>query len=167
MNAVLPDRLRRQLRQRGAYAVEYAIVFPIFFVVLYSIISYGIIFAVRLGMQNAAEDGARAGLRYCGTQLACRRTAASQEAQDRMTWLANATVTAKTCLIGVDCPVGTTPTCGSTLAQRCQIIVTVEYDYATHPLAPPLPVLGMLFPDKIQGRASVLLVDGRVGGSAS
>lgn len=168
MNAALPTRrARRPWRQRGAYAVEYAIVFPIFFVVLYGIVSYGIIFAVRLGMQNAAEDGARAGLRYCGTSLACRRDAATSVAEDRMTWLANTTVTAKTCLLGTDCPVGTTPVCGSTLAQRCQIVVTVEYDYAAHPLAPPLPGLGLLLPARLQGRASVLLVDGRVGESAS
>ncbi|CAN5324237.1 pilus assembly protein [soil metagenome] len=162
-----PSRLCRKPRQRGVYAVEYAIVFPIFFLLLYGIISYGIIFALRLGMQTAAEDGARAGLRYCGTQLTCRTSAASAEAVARMTWLKNATVTAKACPIGVDCPVGTAPICGSTLPTRCQIVVTVDYDYTAHPLAPPLPGLGLLLPTSVQGRASVLLVDGKVGGGSS
>lgn len=161
-----PDRTGDKRHQLGAYAVEYALVFPLFFVVLYALISYGIVFTVRLGMQNAAEDGARAGLRYCGTQLACRQLAATTVAQSQMNWLTPTTVTAKTCPIGIDCAAGTTPTCGSTLAQRCQIVVTVEYDYANHPLAPPLPGLGFLLPTRLQGRASILLVDGKIAGSS-
>jgi len=154
--------------QRGAYAVEYALVFPIFFAVLYAIISYGIVFSMRLSMQHAAEEGARAGLRYCGTQLKCRQDAAKAVAENRMSWLPNTTVVPKICQLGVDCAAETTPsvTCGSVLAQRCQIVVTVNYDYAAHPLAPSLPGLNVLLPAQLQGRASMLLVDGKIVGSS-
>ncbi|MDP9902706.1 TadE/TadG family type IV pilus assembly protein [Variovorax ginsengisoli] len=167
-----PDRIVRRLRTRqlqgGAYAVEYAIVFPIFFAVLYAIISYGIVFSIRLAMQHAAEEGARASLRYCGTQLACRQTAAEAVARERMSWLAHTTVVAKTCRLGIDCAAESTPTltCGSVLTQRCQIVVTVDYDYAAHPLAPALPGLGVLLPAQLQGRASMLLVDGKMVGTS-
>lgn len=152
-------------RQRGVYALEYALVFPIFFVLVYAVLSYGIVFAVRLGMQNAAEDGARAGLRHpastCTSALGCRQAAAVAVAQSRIDWLAPATVNARLCPIGVDCAVSVS-TCGTTLPTRCQIVVTVGYDYASHPIAPPLPGFGFLLPSSLQGRASVLLVDGNV-----
>ncbi|MFM9925327.1 TadE/TadG family type IV pilus assembly protein [Variovorax sp. H27-G14] len=164
-----PTRTRPRARgQVGAYAVEYAIVFPVLFVVTYAIISYAILFSVRLGMQNAAEEGARAALRYqaisasgCNTQLACRKLAAQTVAQERIDWLPNATVEAKACLLNTDdsCTSSSVPACGSTLDQRCQMIVTVSYDYATRPLAPPLPGLGFLLPNKLQGRASMLMGD--------
>lgn len=154
--------------QRGAYAVEYALVFPIFFAVLYAIISYGIVFSMRLSMQHAAEEGARAGLRYCGTQLKCRQDAAEAVAKDRMSWLPNTSVVPKICYLGVDCAAVTPPsvTCGSVLEDRCQIVVTVSYDYEMHPLAPPIPGLGLLLPSNIQGRASMLLVDGKMVNSS-
>lgn len=51
-------------RQRGVYALEWAIIFPVFFMLLYGIISYGLTMLVRESMQHAAEEGARAALRY-------------------------------------------------------------------------------------------------------
>lgn len=160
--------------QRGIYALEYALVFPLVFVVLYAILSYGILFTIRLGMQNAAEEGARAALRYqtvvpaiCATQLACRKLAAKKVAESGVTsWLSAATVDAKLCLVDGDdscTSSGAIPGCGSTLAARCQMIVTVNYDYEAHPLAPSLPGFGFLMPSKIQGRASMLMTDPMAG----
>lgn len=154
--------------QRGIYALEYALVFPLVFVVLYAILSYGILFAIRLGMQNAAEEGARASLRYqsvdtaiCANQLACRRLAAANTAQTGINWLDNATVDAKVCLVDGDdgCTSAVTPSCGSSLAARCQMIVTVNYDYEANPLVPSLPGFGFLLPSRLQGRASMLMSD--------
>lgn len=165
---ITPRRTRQPARcQVGAYALEYAIVFPVLFVVTYAIISYAILFAVRLGMQNAAEEGARAALRYqtisagCTSQLTCRKLAAQTVAKERIDWLPTATVEAKTCLLNTDdsCTSSSTPACGSTLDQRCQMIVTVSYDYAARPLAPPLPGFGFLLPSKLQGRAGMLMSD--------
>lgn len=163
-------------RQRGIYALEYALVFPLVFVVLYAILSYGILFTIRLGMQNAAEEGARAALRYqtvvdttvCATQqLACRKLAAKKVAESGIAgWLSAATVDAKVCLVDSDdgcTSSGAIPGCGSTLAARCQMIVTVNYDYEAHPLAPSLPGFGFLMPSKIQGRASMLMTDPMAG----
>jgi len=161
-------RFNSPYAQRGIYALEYALVFPLVFVVLYAILSYGIVFAVRLGMQNAAEEGARAALRYqtvnaaiCADQLACRRLAAANVAQSGIDWLSTATVDAKVCLVDTDdaCTSGAIPSCGSALATRCQMIVTVNYDYETNPLAPSLPGFGFLMPSKLQGRASMLMTD--------
>ena len=45
--------------QRGAYAVEFAFVFLLSFALLYGAICYGMLFAFRLSLQTAAEDGAR------------------------------------------------------------------------------------------------------------
>lgn len=161
-------RLNSLYAQRGIYALEYAFVFPLVFVVLYAILSYGILFAVRLGMQNAAEEGARAALRYqtvnaaiCADQLACRKLAAANAAKSGINWLSAATVDAKVCLVDTDdsCTSGAIPSCGSSLATRCQMIVTVNYDHEAHPLAPSLPGFGFLMPSKLQGRASMLMSD--------
>lgn len=40
---------------------------PVFFLLFYGMLTYGLIFLMRLGLQHAAEDGARAALRYPGT----------------------------------------------------------------------------------------------------
>lgn len=161
-------RLKSLYAQRGVYALEYALVFPLVFVVLYAILSYGILFTIRLGMQNAAEEGARAALRYqsvntalCADQLSCRRLAAVNAARTGIDWLSAATVDAKVCLVDTDdtCTSSAIPSCGSSLATRCQMIVTVSYDYEANPLAPSLPGLGFLMPSRLQGRASMLMTD--------
>lgn len=64
------DRISRgggRGRQEGATALEFALVLPVFFLLFYGMLTYGLIFLMRLGLQHAAEDGARAALRYPGT----------------------------------------------------------------------------------------------------
>ncbi|EJL71686.1 TadE-like protein [Variovorax sp. CF313] len=155
---MITTRLRtRAHAQRGAYAVEFAMVFLIFFTLLYGIISYGMLFAFRLGLQNAAEDGARAALRYQPT-LPARITQAQTAATVSSNWMpaivarnVNATVCG---VVANNC---TTPTCGATWDTRCQMVVTVT---ATNLqlLLPPFPSFAI--PDQIVGKASMLL-DGR------
>lgn len=53
-----------QRRQRGTYALEFALIFPIFFALFYGVLSFGLIFTVQQSLTLAAEDGARASLRY-------------------------------------------------------------------------------------------------------
>ena len=55
--------MKRRRTQRGVYAVEFALVFLMFFALLYASLCFGLLFAFRAGLQNAAEDGARAALR--------------------------------------------------------------------------------------------------------
>ncbi|QSI33204.1 pilus assembly protein [Variovorax sp. RKNM96] len=144
-------------RQRGAYAVEFALVFLIFFAVLYGIICYGMLFAFRLGVQNAAEDGARAALRYQPT-LAARTNQAQTIAVQRISWLpAIVTRNATATVCGVVGNVCVAPTCGPTWEARCQVVVTVTASNMQL-LLPPLPSFAM--PSQIVGKASMLL-DGR------
>ena len=143
--------------QRGAYAVEFAVVFLIFFSLLYGIISYGMLFAFRLGLQNAAEDGARAALRYQST-FAQRATQAQAIATQSSSWMpvvVTPTVSATVC--GVVTNNCVTPACGATWDTRCQMVVTVTATNMQQ-LLPPFPSFAM--PNQIVGQASMLL-DGR------
>ncbi|MET3497302.1 TadE/TadG family type IV pilus assembly protein [Variovorax boronicumulans] len=144
-------------RQRGAYAIEFAFVFLIFFAVLYGIICYGLLFAFRLGVQNAAEDGARAALRYQPT-LAARTTLAQATATQRISWLpAVVTRNATATVCGVAGNVCDAPICSPKWEERCQVVVTVTASDMQR-LLPPLPSFAM--PNQIVGKASMLL-DGR------
>ena len=118
--------------QRGMYAVEFALVFLIFFSLLYGIVSYGMLLTFRMGLQNAAEDGARAALRYQPTPPE-RATVAIQVATQRSQWMPSVLqpfleVTALCSVAGATPGPCSTTTCNSTVAwtQRCQIIVTVQ-----------------------------------------
>lgn len=132
-------------------------VFLIFFAVLYGIICYGMLFAFRLGVQNAAEDGARAALRYQPT-LGARTDLAQTVATQRINWLpATVTRNATATVCGVVGNVCGSPPCGPTWEARCQVVVTVTATDMQR-LLPPLPSFAM--PNQIVGRASMLL-DGR------
>jgi Flp pilus assembly protein TadG len=154
------QRLRtRAHAQRGAYAVEFAMVFLISFSLLYGIISYGMLFAFRLGLQNAAEDGARAALRYQPT-LTARSTQAKTTATLSSSWMpavVTPDVTATVCEVATNnCTTPTASTCAIWVT-RCRMVVTVTATNM-HLLLPPFPSFAM--PDQIVGQASMLL-DGR------
>ena len=51
-------------RERGAYAVEFALVFAVFLMLVLGLIAAGVTFASQQLLTLAAEDGARAALRY-------------------------------------------------------------------------------------------------------
>jgi Flp pilus assembly protein TadG len=143
--------------QRGVYAIEFAMVFLIFFALLYGAICYGMLFAFRLGLQNAAEDGARAALRYQPT-YAARSGKAVDIATQGIAWLPGIVtrkVDATVCgVVGNNC---TAPVCGADWTARCQMVVTVTAG-DMRKLLPPLPSFAL--PDEIVGQASMLL-DGR------
>lgn len=163
-------------RQAGAYAIEYALVFPVFFALLYGTLAYGMIFTMRLGLQHAAEEGARAALRYQLpvpglTQLTLREAAAETVARTAADWLSSMgtlTVVADVCPVAFNCLPNPDPTtkladnivCGEGVADGCQVVVTVEYPYNTSPVFPSLPGFGVIFPTRLQGRARLRL-DGR------
>ena len=69
-------------RQRGVYAIEYAMTFLLFFGIVYAIVCDSILFTFRFGLQTAAEDGARAALRY-QTNLSARQDKAFEVAEAR------------------------------------------------------------------------------------
>ncbi|MDP9990585.1 Flp pilus assembly protein TadG [Variovorax boronicumulans] len=143
--------------QRGAYAIEFALVFLIFFSLLYAIICYGMLFTFRVGLQNAAEDGARAALQYQNS-LEARRQHAQDVAKTQSNWMppiVNLNPVAQICT--VEDNICISAKCGSNWTMRCQIVVTVT---ATNlrALLPPLP--NFAIPDQIVGQASMLL-DGK------
>jgi len=175
----------KRSRQQGSTAIEFAVTFPMLFVLFYAILSYGMIFLVRLGLQHAAEDGARAALRYqtvtytVGSsqqqreqqQLQARLAAAQTVALTQANWIKSGTIIPT--VVAVVCPIGantvgtdcsgytnTTPTCGSDLGSSCQVVVTVTYSYGTAPFIPPLLPFNLLVPTTLSGQARVL-VDGR------
>ncbi|WP_234194429.1 TadE/TadG family type IV pilus assembly protein [Pseudacidovorax sp. NFM-22] len=137
--------------QRGVYSLEYAMVFLLFFALIYTIVCYAIVFTFRFGLQNAAEDGARAALRYQPT-LAARQAAASTEATRKATgWLPVAPTVASRIVYENG------SSCDAQLANRCSIEVTVSAP-GLQAVLPPFP--GFALPDVVAAQARVLL-DGR------
>lgn len=142
-------------QQRGVYAIEFAMVFMLFFSILYAVICYGMLFAFRLGLQNAAEDGARAALQYQNS-ISGRAGRAKTVAEAQSSWMPQTVtpvVTTKICRVeGVN---QCTPTnCGPAWSQRCQVEVLVQAT-GLGSLLPPLPDFAV--PDQIAGKASMLL----------
>jgi len=145
--------------QRGVYALEFAFVFLIFFTVLYGVISYGVLLTFRMGLQNAAEDGARAALRYQPTSPE-RAAVAVQVATQRSLWMPAAVkpldVTAQCSVAGGAMGPCSTNTCNSNASwdQRCRIIVTVRAQGMGLVLP---PMFSLVLPSQITGQASMLL----------
>lgn len=166
------NRQRAQSAQSGLYAIEFALVFLVFFAMLYAVISYGILFAVRMGMQNAAEEGARAGLRYQASWPQ-RLVSAQAEAARRLTWMKYPPAPqAQLCEMrapmvcrdaGAAAPA---PQCNAAAGNFCQIVVSVSYaPYGGLPWLPPLPQAllpgsGATGAFTLTGRAGMLLESG-------
>jgi len=142
-------------RQRGVYAIEFAFVFMLFFMLLYGILCVGLQFTFRFGLQNAAEDGARAALRYQPSLSQRRATAEAVALQRTASWLPMTPVIAsRVCRIeGNECE---DPVCGAEWSQRCRVEVTVRANGMNR----LLPLLNFAMPDTLVGQASLLL-DGR------
>lgn len=162
-----------QEKQIGATAIEFALAFPLFFALLYAILMYGFLFLTQMGLQHAAEDGARAVLSYPGipnngageTQLSLRQARAEAIAYQQLSWLPSrehAQIEVAICAIGTSACTGLDPNCqqGNAYTSRCQVIVTVSHPYGTHPLIPSLPGFNLLIPNALRGNARMLL-DGR------
>ena len=141
--------------QRGVYAVEFAFVFLLFFALLYASLCFGLLFAFRAGLQNAAEDGARAALRYQVDRPSRTARATAVALQRTAGWLpVTPTVAAQVCSVESNQCVA--PVCSLDWSQRCQIVVTVT----AGGLRRLMPALNLALPDTLTGRATVLL-DGR------
>lgn len=143
--------LRSKRRQDGVYAIEFAFVFLVFFGFIYGIICYGILFTFRFGLQNAAEDGARAALRYQVSLEARQAKAKAVASAQTEQWLP---VVAE---VAADVVYSNGKTCGTTPDQRCRIVVKVTAN-GLNKVLPPFPSFAM--PDTLTSQASVL-IDGR------
>jgi len=167
-------------RQNGATAIEFAFVFPLCFMLFYGSLMYGLIFLMRMGLQHAAEDGARAALRYSKIanypigntaaqnrqlQMQARLEAAKSVARTQSGWMDGwhaRDIQANICPADTECLTSGTvapyPDCSETV--RCQVVVTVSYPYAADPVIPSMPGFGLLAPTRLEGRARILF-DGR------
>jgi Flp pilus assembly protein TadG len=73
-------RDRQRGRDDGASAVEFALVLPLLIILVFGIISFGIVFAQKLALGNAARQAARYGVvqgRTCGDMVASAQGAAN------------------------------------------------------------------------------------------
>lgn len=175
----MPTILRIRQQQTGATAVEFALVFPVFLLLFYGILSYGLIFLMRMALQHSAEDGVRAGLHHQvvtyplnstpaekrAAQLQARVAVAKSVAAQQASWLngwAAPVIAANVCSNTLKCVpttgVATYPDCSETTG--CQLVISLRYDYAAHPMIPTLPGFGLIVPAQLEGRARVL-IDGR------
>jgi Flp pilus assembly protein TadG len=143
----VPCRLRR-VSESGTAAVEFAIVFPVLFAVLYGIVTYSVIFVAQQSLTLAAEEGARAALNYqnaadAAAALTARGQSACTVASNAAGWLgANASCAAQA------------KSCSYDASMDC-IEVTLSYNYASHPLVPPLPLVGLALPQMLSSAATV------------
>lgn len=137
---------QRALRsaQRGAVVIEFALVFVLFFVVMYGIVAYGVIFAVKHSLVQAANEGARAAVRDVGGVTA-RVELARTVAAENLAWLGDKAPE----------PQVSAALCAAT-PYVC-LKVELAYDYATNPLVPALPALGVALPERLTGQAMVQL----------
>jgi hypothetical protein len=155
------------LRQRGVYALEWAIIFPVFFALLYASISYGLAFLVRESMQSAAEDAARAALRY-QTSRSARLDAARTLVQQRLDWLpadlrpTAASIDVRICRLQNSELCSPSLTCGILMAERCMVRVGFSIPYGASPIAPTLPGFGLVMPATLTANASIMVERGGI-----
>lgn len=149
MSEPRPCRLRfaRYGAQRrtccGAVAVEFALVFLLFFSLFYAIVAYGFVLTLRQNMTLAAEEGARAAVQNAPDE-ATRLARAQATANGILSWLPGGGITVS----------ATAANCAANPATRC-VTVTVDYDYAGHPIVPALPLLGIAIPANLRADATV------------
>lgn len=116
--------------ERGVAALEFAIVSLLLMMLIYGIITFGFVFALNHNIAHAAGEGARAAILKSNTTATTAQieTFAEDTARDRLSFQAardNAVIDASVAA------------CSNDPAVDC-ITVTVDYDYATFPLVPPL-----------------------------
>ncbi len=123
--------------------MEFALVFLIFFSLFYGIVAYGLAFTIRQTLTMAAEEGARAAVQDA-PDVATRLARANATASGVLSWLPAAGVTVNAAAVA----------CVVNPASQC-VTVTVNYDYAGHPIVPVLPLLGIAIPATLGATATV------------
>lgn len=173
--AVMDTRIAgsTQSRQAGAYAVEFAMTFLLVFAVFYVVLSFAFIFAAQQVLNAAADDAARAGLRWRAMDdAAAREQDIRNTASHTAGWLRR--MVGDSALQTHICDFGTlnvSPICvaafrtimepedGSPpVAQAGLLGVVVRYDYRQSPIVPvPGPdfLFGVIVPERLDGKSLV------------
>jgi Flp pilus assembly protein TadG len=134
--------------ERGAEMVEFAFVVVLLIALLYGIISYGMVLAAQSTLTQAAADAARSGIVMSSTSAAV--TTAERDAASDVNWMGkgcNEPDVAGSASSAITCK-ATTGSCPSNANNTC-LTVTVLYNYASSPLFPELPGLGVIMPSSI------------------
>ena len=144
--------------QRGAALVEFSLVVVLLFVLLYGIVAYGLMLALKQSVTNGATEGARAAI---GGDLQSSY-AASRESLE---WLGpkccrsdgsfTPQVTGAPLTINPE-RAFCSPSATDPGDPEC-VTVSIAYDYAGSPLLPPLPAMGVIFPDTIRSTGVIQL----------
>jgi Flp pilus assembly protein TadG len=126
--------------------VEFAFVVLLLIALLYGIISYGLVLAAQSTLTQAAADAARSGIVSSSNAV----TTAEGEAANDVGWMGKGCYEPDV-LGSVSAPItckATTGSCPSNASNTC-LTVTVLYNYASSPLFPELPGLGVIMPSTI------------------
>ncbi|NMV40008.1 TadE/TadG family type IV pilus assembly protein [Ralstonia insidiosa] len=141
----------RRRGSRGATAVEFAMVLPVLLVLMLSIVYYGVILAMQQVLTLAAEEGARAALRYQSSNT-LRVAAAYTAVNAALPSFISSQVTTNQS----GSPLVTCPTIAS--MQCLSVVLTLPVTTGTTPLLPSIPLLPV--PSTLTGSAVVQLVPG-------
>ncbi|CAG2128744.1 TadE/TadG family type IV pilus assembly protein [Ralstonia mannitolilytica] len=161
----MPIKQREQARERarrgggrrphcrrdrtGAVSIEFAVVLPLLLTLMLGITYYGLIFAMQQVLTLAAEEGARAALRYQPSnpqRVAAAYTAANAALPSFISAQVKTNQSAT--------PLVTCPTMAS--MQCLNVVLTLPVTTGASPLLPAIPLLPL--PDALTGSAVVQLV---------
>jgi len=152
--------IAQRLRERaddesGAELVEFAFVVVLLIALLYGIISYGLILGAQATLNQAAADGARAGIvvpstttpSLCATTTspATPCSVADGQAGTDVGWMNKGTCGTSATIITC---VTTEAPCPSNTNQEC-LTTTVKYNYSQSPLFPELPGMDVVTPSTL------------------
>ncbi len=135
--------------ERGSSVIDFPFVLIFFMVMLWGIFQFGFLFTLKSALTMAAENGARAALRYqpalTASEAESLRTGAAQNVAARnLRWLTHANVQA------------TSQPCSYDPNLVC-FTVSTSYPYAQYPLVPALlhfPIIGAVgVPQKLKATA--------------
>lgn len=136
---------------RGAASVEFAVVVPVLLALMLSIVYYGVILAMQQVLTLAAEEGARAALRYQSSNT--QRVAAAYTAANAAlpSFISAQVATNQSASPLVACPTVASMQCLS-------VVLTLPVTAGATPLLPAIPLLPV--PSTLTGSAVVQLVPG-------
>jgi hypothetical protein len=132
---------RRIDQERGAAMVELVVSIMVLVVIVFGIVSYGVILSFKQSMTQAAAEGARAGAMGTATTAVGLATPSAAKSLGAF---------GKTCGSGgLTCTFTVQPCVPGPPSAKC-IEVDLLYDYAGHPLMPPLPFISAFLPDTLR-----------------
>lgn len=137
--------------ESGAALVEFSLVFGLFVFILYGLIAFGMMFALKQSITNAASEGARSvvGVKDdpATPSVDERVEKAKSTVAQRLDWLDDRYDPASDLAASVE------PCAGSTTSQCVRVRIT--YPYKDRPLVPPAPGLGLVTPESFKSEAVV------------